>query len=90
MKENGNNSEITLCCKCQFWCMEAGCCHCPELSPDIWDYVEPRIETLAEVQAALGACTQTMLKEHRAARYVAPAVTALSGQCNYYAPQAAE
>lgn len=90
MKENGNNSEITLCCKCKFGGMEAGCCHCPELSPDIWDYVEPRIETLAEVQAALGACTQTMLKERRAAPYIAPAVTAVSGKCKYYAPQASE
>ena len=90
MKENGNNSAITLCHRCKYGGEVVECCHCPELSPDIWDYVEPRIETLAEVQAALGACTQTMLKEHRAAPYIAPAVTAISGKCKYYLPQVTE
>lgn len=55
MKENGNNSAITLCHRCKYGGEVVECCHCPELSPDIWNYVEPRIETLAEVQAALGA-----------------------------------
>lgn len=90
MKEKRNNYEQTLCHRCKFGGAVVEYCHCPELSPDIWDYVEPRIETLAEVQAALGACTQTMLKERRAAPYIAPAVTAVSGKCKYYAPQAAE
>lgn len=82
MKENGNNSEITLCCKCKFW--DAVRCHCPELSPYIWDYVEPRIETLAEVQAALSVCTQQMLKERTAAPRIASAVATVSGKCKYF------
>lgn len=90
MKEYGNNSAITLCRRCKYGGEVVECCHSPELSPDIWGYVVPRIETLAEVQAALGACTQTMLKEHRAAPYIAPAVTAISGKCKYYSPQVTE
>lgn len=90
MKEKRNNYEETLCGKCHFADMEAGCCRCPELSPDIWDYVEPRIETRKEVQAALSVCTQQMLREHKAAPLIAPAITAISGKCDYYTPQAAE
>lgn len=90
MNEQRNNNEKTLCHVCKFGGDGAQCCNCPDLSPDIWAYVEPRIETLAEVKAALSVCSQSMLREHRAAPYVAPAVTALSGRCDYYAPQAAE
>lgn len=91
MKKQRDKNELqNLCAGCKYGGKVLECCHCPELSPDIWDYVEPRIETLAEVQAALGACTQTMLKEHRAASYIAPAVTAISGKCKYYSPQATE
>lgn len=90
MKEKGNNLEITLCHRCKFGGDEVECCHCPELSPDIWDYVEPRIETLVEVQAVLSVCTQQMLRERKAAPYIAPAVTMVSGKCKYYAPQASE
>lgn len=84
MKKKGNNSEITLCHRCKFGGEVVECCHCPELSPDVWSYVEPRIETLAEVQAALTVCTQQMLRERTAAPHIAPAVAAVSGKCKYF------
>lgn len=90
MKDNQDTNERALCQVCKFGGDGAKGCQCPDLSPNIWDYVTPRIETLLEVEAALKSCTQSMLQEHRAAPYVAPAVTALSGKCDYYAPQAAE
>lgn len=85
-----NKKEGTLCHKCKFMSADKRTCLSPDLSPSIWAYVEPLIETRQQVQAALSVCDRDMLKEHRAAPHIAPAVTAISGTCSHYASKRAE
>lgn len=82
-----NKTELaTLCAGCRHGKADGSkfVCNRPDMEKDIWAYVEPRIETLGEVQAALSVCDQATLQKHEAAPHVAAAVTALSGTCDYY------
>lgn len=90
MKENGNNSAITLCHRCKYGGEEVECCHCPELSPDPWRYFEPTDEHRAFYMAAQFMARQKMKlgnlpQDFSLMPYIAVASTVCNGTCRHYA-----
>ena len=89
MKEKRTNPEITLCHRCKHGGAVVECCHCPDLSPDVWEYADKTDERRAHLQAAEFVASQKIAENRLPSDFsfipfVAVSAAVCRGSCKYY------
>lgn len=87
MKENGNNSEITLCHSCKYAAQDTPKLLCTANTPPAWYELPPVVAADKVMKHAIKYCEK---EPRRANSEIRPIIASRLHQCEQYAPQATE